>query len=342
MNIIAQYKPVDHRYQLGAMDISLLFTALEKKGANISLLLDEVGVPTLDWQSDDVQMTYSDKLRIFQRVTYLYPNEGIGLFAGEQASFSHFGALGYAMATSRDVLQAAQIGFKHLRLNGPLFSVKMVQDQKSVIIEIDNSFDIGELLPFCTEFFLSSIVSLFNQMTGNRLNITRLSLRYRKPSYVEHYQQRFGSSVLFEQPKTQLIFERDVLDQPLLQHDAAMLSQTLNNCQLLMDAAESPYLLINQIKVDLFQRATSFPTIETIASEYGYSSRTLRRRLKEQRTSFQLLINDVKCALAKEYLMETELTVEEIAYQLGFSDAANFRRAFKNWTGVPPSKLRER
>ena len=70
------------------------------------------------------------------------------------------------------------------------------------------------------------------------------------------------------------------------------------------------------------------------------TSRTLRRRLHLEGTSYQDLLAEVRCNLAKEYLRGTRMTTEDIAETLGFSDAANFRHAFRRWTGRNPSEFR--
>ncbi|TMX45000.1 hypothetical protein DA100_04875 [Vibrio sp. Hep-1b-8] len=79
---------------------------------------------------------------------------------------------------------------------------------------------------------------------------------------------------------------------------------------------------------------------ERLAVQFGCSERTLRRHLEQCCTSYQQLLNEVRADLAKEYLVGTRLTVEEIAFRLGYSDSANFRRAFKRWTGTTPQHFR--
>jgi AraC-like DNA-binding protein len=53
------------------------------------------------------------------------------------------------------------------------------------------------------------------------------------------------------------------------------------------------------------------------------------------------VLDQVRYRLAREYLLGTVLPVAEIGYLLGFGDVANFRRAFKRWAGVVPSRVRE-
>lgn len=70
--------------------------------------------------------------------------------------------------------------------------------------------------------------------------------------------------------------------------------------------------------------------------------RTLHRRLVDEGTSYRELVEAVRHTLAVEHLKSARFSVNEVAFRLGYTDIANFRRAFKRWEGVPPSTYRER
>jgi AraC-like DNA-binding protein len=70
------------------------------------------------------------------------------------------------------------------------------------------------------------------------------------------------------------------------------------------------------------------------------TDRTLRRRLADEGTSFSTLCRHVKFRLATQRLQESDDTIEQIASIAGFSDPANFRRAFIRWTRMTPTQFR--
>jgi AraC-like DNA-binding protein len=70
------------------------------------------------------------------------------------------------------------------------------------------------------------------------------------------------------------------------------------------------------------------------------TSRTLRRKLETEGTSYTDLLDNVRHALAMDFLNTSVLSTDDIAAALGFSDSASFRRAFKRWTGKSPSAFR--
>ena len=68
--------------------------------------------------------------------------------------------------------------------------------------------------------------------------------------------------------------------------------------------------------------------------------RTLRRRLAEKELSFRQLLNECRRARAENLLLDGRLSIADISLSLGYSEAANFYRAFRRWTGVTPAQWR--
>jgi AraC-like DNA-binding protein len=82
--------------------------------------------------------------------------------------------------------------------------------------------------------------------------------------------------------------------------------------------------------------------LATLARRFGSSPRTLQRRLGEEGTSFQEVLDQVRSEAAERYLADSSLSCAEVGYLLGFSEPAAFHRAFKRWRGVTPKEYRSR
>jgi len=82
-------------------------------------------------------------------------------------------------------------------------------------------------------------------------------------------------------------------------------------------------------------------TLETVAKTLGFSGRTLQRQLTQQGVSYRNLVADARFDKACEWLSETKSSVEEISFELGYSDASNFSRAFRARAGASPNNFRE-
>jgi AraC-like DNA-binding protein len=80
------------------------------------------------------------------------------------------------------------------------------------------------------------------------------------------------------------------------------------------------------------------PTIDRVAKRLATSPRTLQRRLRDEATSFQAVLDALRAELAKRYLDEGRFDVAEVAFLLGYAEASAFARAFKRWYGAAPTR----
>ena len=121
------------------------------------------------------------------------------------------------------------------------------------------------------------------------------------------------------------------LEQGRVANDARI-KASLPTLQLLLDGGAAEVRVCSHLG-----RPTS---LEDVARNLNMSARTLRRKLREENTSFRQLVDELRQDFALRYLRDTDLTVEDIAETLGFSDAANFRHAFRRWTNASPHEFR--
>jgi AraC-like DNA-binding protein len=97
-----------------------------------------------------------------------------------------------------------------------------------------------------------------------------------------------------------------------------------------------------RVRIAIQQKLTGRrPTIEDIADALHISSRTLQRRLQEEGSNFQRVLDEARHQLARHYLNNSVLELNEAAYLLGYEDGNSFVRAFRTWEGIPPARWRE-
>ena len=77
-----------------------------------------------------------------------------------------------------------------------------------------------------------------------------------------------------------------------------------------------------------------------VADQLCMSPRNLQLKLSDRDTSFQIIMDETRRKMGMGYIVHSDLSITEIAYLLGFSDAANFTRAFRRWVGKPPREYR--
>jgi AraC-like DNA-binding protein len=137
-------------------------------------------------------------------------------------------------------------------------------------------------------------------------------------------------------------FARELLDLPLLEANPELQrileAQVIAALQKLPKGAVTTDAVRRHLAAELSKGA---PTLEQVAPRLRMSPRTLHRRLEEERTSYRVILNEVRRELATRYLQERQLAIGEIAFVLGFSEPSAFHRAFKRWTGHAPLDYRD-
>jgi AraC-like DNA-binding protein len=175
------------------------------------------------------------------------------------------------------------------------------------------------------------------------LNFIPLEVRFphSAPDDISEHQQLFGCKLQFGWERTELVFAREFLNTPLVKADPAL--QAILEAQVVDLIRKLPK---GEATTDAVRRHLASelgkgqPTLEQIAARLHMSSRTLRRHLDEEGTSFRQILSEVRRELASRHLSEGRLAIGEIAFLLGFSEPSAFHRAFKHWTGHAPHAYR--
>jgi len=119
----------------------------------------------------------------------------------------------------------------------------------------------------------------------------------------------------------------------------AMLEET---CERLIGQSRIASGLSGEVYQLLLRAPNQSTSMTSIAEQLGLQERTLRRRLAAEDTSYGEIVDDVRRKLAIEYLETTRMSVDDVAWKVGFSDSANLRRAVRRWTGKTISEVRAR
>lgn len=188
-----------------------------------------------------------------------------------------------------------------------------------------------------------SMANLFRLMEPYDVGAQRARLHFAHaaPPHHREYTRIFGRAVRFEQPFTELVFDRALMDAPSPHHDAEAhdAMRALAERQLLMLVERVPFPL--RVRAFLVQHGWAQRLeMDTVARSLGLSVRSLRRHLASEGKSYRAVESEALAIVAKHLLRDGQRTIEDVAYYMGFSDVRAFYRAFKRWTGTTPNAHR--
>ena len=169
----------------------------------------------------------------------------------------------------------------------------------------------------------------------------KISLPYDKPRDTNAFTEIFGNHVRFNADNATLSIPEALTREPLPTSNPTLRALYDAECaRLLADLSDNANCSERTLAA-LNKLEGQYPGLDQMASMLHMSTRTYRRRLQEESTSFQTLLDSTRCKHARSLLRHPELSVDSVAQRLGFSDVSNFRRAFIQWTGDSPSQWRK-
>ena len=176
-------------------------------------------------------------------------------------------------------------------------------------------------------------------LSGSHL-VTRLELAIAPPEDFEQVKDGFGFPIVFSKPQSRLFLNVSLFDRPILQADPQTLRILIESCERQLDAARLEEGVMGQVTALVIDHVAAPPGLEQAAAMLHMSSRSLRRHLREQGTSYQRILDEVRLESATRLLRESPGSVASIGYELGFDNPSHFNRAFKRWTGQTPRQYR--
>ena len=265
----------------------------------------------------------------------------LGLVLGQRLNVSSHGILGYAVLSSATLDQAIQFALKYYRVLGLAFELERLESDERVELRASEAMPLGPMSRFAAEGLLCSLHSIAQFLLGERMQGIEVGFAYPAPLYAERYHEVFGPNVQFDQPYHRISIPKHYLQRSMALANPATVQMCEQQCEALLASLDVQDALLTRVRRLLLARPGDFPDLNSAAKALHTSSRSLRRHLSAMGTSYQQVLDDVRKRLALQYLSTTHLPLYEIAYLLGFSDASNFRRAFKKWTGRLPSGYRD-
>lgn len=329
-----------HRpYKLG-----VLVDSLAAAGVPATQALAGSGLAGAALHDAATKVSVRQVLQVYGNAMRLAPDPGFALRSGARVRITHFGMYGYALLASPSARQAIDFAIRYRALASPLIGLRFRLEGKEAVWSFDDVLGLGRssaLFRFVFEFQLGTQLALHRDLLGAALSPIGVRASYAAPPHAALYAELLGCPAAFDAGADELRFDAAWLDHPLAYANPITAAVVQETCDRLLAELHEAAGLAGRVASLLLQSPGRFPDVESVAGHLQMTSRTLRRRLQGEGTSYQQVLDAVRRQLATDCLRDTAMTTEDIAAALGYSDAANFRQAFRRWTGRSPSAYRQ-
>ena len=324
--------------EVSALVLRPFIEALRASGVDVDKMLREARIDPVLCQ-DPAARVPLDRLKSFCRAAPdAVGDETFGLRAGTFASPPLMHLLGYiskSCATAGEALRSAQ-QYLPLLSNDVEFRLSVKGDCATI------RFVYPEPMPrVVSDYTIGGAVRLGEMLVGQRLPLIEIQLSYRKPLQYQEYLRFFGTRVRFGCAYDALVCSANLLEMPLVDADEQLCKILKKEAErALQDLPVSPGFVATVRRVIADALTQGGARVEDVARRLGVGTRTMRRRLQEEGTSYTQILDHVRRSRAFLYLEEESRSIGEIASLLAFADQSTFNRAFKRWTGEGPRQWR--
>ena len=334
-------KTPDHtaflRSSYPASSLRVFVDGLERLHYCMAPLLAEAGIDRAELDDPDARIARSTWAAVFSRALEQRPMKNAGMRLAAVTPFGAFPLIDYLIATSRDVGEWLTRLGRYMRLAEARSAPHPLEEEDPIRVFLE-----GPDTPFSAEFTVTLNVLHFRKETDNQLRAAYASFRH-EPDDVAEMERVLDCPVHARASWNGWALTREAWHLPLRRRDAVL----SNLLQAQAEEAIARLPAVEDVVLDLRRALASRiagddTRIEAIARTLGTSARSLQRRLAAAGLSYRQLLDAGRREAAERYLSDSQLSIGEIAYLVGYSEAAAFNRAFRRWCHERPQVFRQR
>lgn len=315
-------------------------------GVDTGRLLAAAGIQRRDLRVPDgmLSMAQADRLVVAAMREAERPDLGLAV-AGALKLTSH-SVVSYAILSSPTAGYALHLVARFFGLILPAFSMDYTADSKHVQLTLTPAWPMShDCLAFHLELVAAAVHWELRELVDGALPSYDIYFSLDQPAHVAQYRQLRQARVHFgwrQRPGVRMQWPSEVAARPLALSDPAALKMAERQCSELIRHARARGNVASWVAMMLREARNGPPSQIELADALNLSTRTLDRYLRKEGASFRELSREARMARARESLADPQLSVTEIALELGYTDASNFARAFRRDNGVSPGEWRMR
>lgn len=321
--------------------ISLSEQAFER-GMSVAELLAGSGLDATVLLQQDVFIGHEAFLQVMQNFCEADGYFWTALEGGRRMTLSKHGYVGYAAQHSRNLFDAAEKLYRYITTRIELFELQRGDRTDAAELFLVPRVEDSPLVAYLSLNFLVCLETLCRQIIGRDASQIPSTITLTCPAPETPMPPLpAGSRVLFNADRYCLRWPLSILDAEIAARDEDLGRLAEARCESDLRRVNETRSTVARVNQQLARVGGAPPPIEEIAAKLNVSVATLKRRLKTEGVSYQQLKDDQRRAAAIQLLDGGTLNIDQIADRLGYSDASNFAKAFKGWTGQSPSAYRQ-
>jgi len=323
-----------------APTLGALWKQLEGYGINPEPVFREHGIDPEIMFDSGARISIGQLQKLDIKAAELSGDDCYGLTGAEYVRPAHLGALGFAWLASSSLRTAFERLSRFARMINDQLTVTLREDDRLYAVTVDAKLPVMRQR-IREDGQMASMVKFCRIIAGKDFVPAKVQFRHAQPRDTAPYYSLFRCPIEFSAESTTMFIPVDRIDQRLTGSNDQLAK--LNEHIVVKYLAHSEKKdIVNRVKAAIIDGLASGGVSETsVAEQLHMTPRNVHRKLQKENTSFKTLLTETRRDLAKQYIQDRTKTLTEISFLLGFSEVSSFSRAYKGWTGQPPSEARQ-
>jgi AraC-like DNA-binding protein len=315
---------------------------LRERNVQIAPLLARAGLSEGDIDNRQTRISALAQGKLLEYAAEALGDSEFGLHLAEQANPREAGLLFYIASAAEHVGDALELAARYCRIGNETVRLKVNRSSENMIVE--TSF-VGLPRHFAwqnTEFVIAATIKALREMAGRHFLPAQVTFTLARNLELPEFERFFGCPVEFSAPADQFTLSNETLAIPLVTEDHHLLEALRPICEEAAKERKTVRGTLRSLVENEVQKVLHHGKAnrQRVAKALGLSERTLSQGLAEEDTSFDHVVDRLRHSLALQYVKERHISLDQIAWLLGYEGTTSFNFAFARWTGRSASQVR--
>jgi len=291
---------------------------------------------------DRARLTVQSQIKFVDLAAGSLQDQFLGFHLARDFDLREIGLLHYVLASCELLGEALQRGARYIATVNEGASLKYIERDGAVAIAVKYVGVARHTDRLQIEFWVTTMVRACRELTRRHIVPVYVRLTHRRDDDCADFNAFLGVDVEFGAEADEIAFPSTVRDLPVVSADPYLHDLLTGYCdealaRRTVGGGTTPSDVENAI-AGLLPHGKA--RIDEVARRVGLSQRTLARRLAAEGLTFSDVLNRLRLDLAHRHVRDSDLSISQIAWLLGYQEVSAFTHAFKRWTGMTPREMR--
>jgi AraC-like DNA-binding protein len=312
---------------------------LRKRDIEVAPLLRRVGLSERDFDNRQRRISAIAQVKLLECAAEALGDSAFGLHLAQQANLREAGLLFYVTSAAGTIGETLPLYERYCRIVNEAVRVKLSRIQNGVVIEVNFVGLSRHHFRQNAEFILAANLKGMRENVGRNVRPIRVMFAHPRNSNLQEFERFFGCPVEYGSASDQWAFSNETLAVPLISGDPYLLQTLQPFCDERNTAAGTLRSSVENEAQKLLPHGKA--NRQNVARALGMSERTLSRKLADEGTTYEEIVDQLRQSLAFQYIKARSISLSQVAWLLGYEGSTSFSHAFAHWTGRSPSVVRK-